>query len=137
MNQNKKKGLMKALKMSVVHVSIFVLSWTPYSVMATWLVFSVQYVQYKKYWLFYNCTKLLFAFIRTVCKMLKDKKKQAQNLCIDAHIKLLHVVFKQRQTSCVKSCQVVPGCIKFSHVLSILSSCVKRSQLETRGTEKI
>ena len=73
LNQNKKKGLMKALKMSVVHVSIFVLSWTPYSVMATWLVFSVQHVQgkclyNKMYWLFYNCNnKKLFTFIRTVC----------------------------------------------------------------------
>ena len=27
---------MKALKMSIVHVSTFVLFWTPYSVMATW-----------------------------------------------------------------------------------------------------
>ena len=35
-NKNKKKSLMKALKMSIIHVVVFVLSWTPYSVMATW-----------------------------------------------------------------------------------------------------
>ena len=27
---------MKALKMSIIHVVVFVLSWTPYTVMATW-----------------------------------------------------------------------------------------------------
>jgi hypothetical protein len=31
-----KKSLMKALKMSLIHVLAFVLSWTPYTVMATW-----------------------------------------------------------------------------------------------------
>jgi L-cystine uptake protein TcyP (sodium:dicarboxylate symporter family) len=35
-NRKKKKSLMKALKMSVIHVVVFVLSWTPYSTMATW-----------------------------------------------------------------------------------------------------
>ena len=35
-NRTKKKSVMKALKMSVIHVVVFVLSWTPYSVMATW-----------------------------------------------------------------------------------------------------
>ena len=30
------KNMMKALKMSIIHVVVFVLSWTPYSVMATW-----------------------------------------------------------------------------------------------------
>ena len=33
---------MKALKMSVVHVVMFVLSWTPYTIMATWLDKGVQ-----------------------------------------------------------------------------------------------
>ena len=36
-NQKKRKSVMKALKMSVVHVVMFVLSWTPYTIMATWL----------------------------------------------------------------------------------------------------
>ena len=31
-----KKSVMKALKMSVIHVLAFVVSWTPYTVMATW-----------------------------------------------------------------------------------------------------
>ena len=31
-----KKSVMKALKMSVIHVVVFVVSWTPYTVMATW-----------------------------------------------------------------------------------------------------
>ena len=31
-----KKRMMKALKMSIVHCALFVLSWTPYTVMATW-----------------------------------------------------------------------------------------------------
>ena len=35
-NRKKKKSVMKALKMSVIHVVVFVLSWTPYSAMATW-----------------------------------------------------------------------------------------------------
>ena len=35
-NKKKKKSVMKALKMSVIHVVVFVLSWTPYSAMATW-----------------------------------------------------------------------------------------------------
>lgn len=35
-NAGKKKGLMKALKMSLLQVLVFVLSWTPYTVMATW-----------------------------------------------------------------------------------------------------
>ena len=35
-NTSKKKSLMKALKMSIIHVAVFVLSWTPYSMMATW-----------------------------------------------------------------------------------------------------
>ena len=30
------KRMMKALKMSTVHCALFVLSWTPYTVMATW-----------------------------------------------------------------------------------------------------
>ena len=34
----KRKSVMKALKMSVVHVVMFGLSWTPYTIMATWLV---------------------------------------------------------------------------------------------------
>ena len=29
---------MKALKMSVIHVVAFIVSWTPYTVMGTWLV---------------------------------------------------------------------------------------------------
>ena len=37
-NHKKRKSVMKALKMSVIHVVMFVLSWTPYSIMATWLV---------------------------------------------------------------------------------------------------
>ena len=36
-NNKKRKSVMKALKMSVVHVVMFVLSWTPYTIMATWL----------------------------------------------------------------------------------------------------
>ena len=35
-NDKKRKSVMKALKMSVVHVVMFVLSWTPYTIMATW-----------------------------------------------------------------------------------------------------
>ena len=35
-NHKKKKSVMKALKMSVIYVAVFVLSWTPYSTMATW-----------------------------------------------------------------------------------------------------
>jgi len=31
-----RKGLMRALKMSLVHVVVFVLCWTPYTTMATW-----------------------------------------------------------------------------------------------------
>ena len=31
-----KDGKMKALKMSIIHVVTFVLSWTPYTFMATW-----------------------------------------------------------------------------------------------------
>ena len=30
------KNMMKALKMSLIHVLVFVFSWTPYTVMATW-----------------------------------------------------------------------------------------------------
>ena len=30
------KSVMKALKMSIIHVLVFVISWTPYTVMATW-----------------------------------------------------------------------------------------------------
>ena len=32
----KQQSLMKALKMSAVHVILFVVSWMPYTVMATW-----------------------------------------------------------------------------------------------------
>ena len=35
-NKHRKKSLMKALKMSIIHMVVFVLSWTPYTVMATW-----------------------------------------------------------------------------------------------------
>ena len=31
-----KKSVMKALNMSIIHVLAFVISWTPYTVMATW-----------------------------------------------------------------------------------------------------
>ena len=31
-----KRSVMKALKMSMIHVMAFVFSWTPYTVMATW-----------------------------------------------------------------------------------------------------
>ena len=31
-----KKGMMKALKMSILHVVTFLFLWTPYTVMATW-----------------------------------------------------------------------------------------------------
>ena len=34
--EKRQKNLMKALKMSIVHCAIFVISWTPYTVMATW-----------------------------------------------------------------------------------------------------
>ena len=34
--KKKKKSIMKALKMSVIHAVVFVLCWTPYSAMATW-----------------------------------------------------------------------------------------------------
>ena len=30
------KGMMKALKMSIIHVVTFLFLWTPYTVMATW-----------------------------------------------------------------------------------------------------
>ena len=36
LNQRKKKSLMKALKMSIIHCSLFIISWTPYTFMATW-----------------------------------------------------------------------------------------------------
>ena len=36
----KSDSAMKALKMSVIHVVTFIAFWTPYSVMATWLVLS-------------------------------------------------------------------------------------------------
>ena len=36
-NHKKRKSMMKALKMSLVHVVMFVLSWTPYTIIATWL----------------------------------------------------------------------------------------------------
>ena len=32
----RKESTMKALKMSIIHVVAFVVSWTPYTVMATW-----------------------------------------------------------------------------------------------------
>lgn len=35
-NAGKKKNLIKALKMSIIQVLVFVISWTPYTVMATW-----------------------------------------------------------------------------------------------------
>ena len=35
-NSNSKKRMLTALKMSIVHCALFVLSWTPYTVMATW-----------------------------------------------------------------------------------------------------
>ena len=31
-----KKRMMTALKMSIVHCALFILSWTPYTVMGTW-----------------------------------------------------------------------------------------------------
>ena len=31
-----KRAVLKALKMSVIHVAFFILSWTPYTVIATW-----------------------------------------------------------------------------------------------------
>ena len=31
-----RKSVMKALNMSIIHVLAFVISWTPYTVMATW-----------------------------------------------------------------------------------------------------
>ena len=34
--RGKTRGVMKALKMSVIHAVTFILSWTPYTVMATW-----------------------------------------------------------------------------------------------------
>ena len=34
--RRKNRNVMKALKMSVIHVVFFVVCWTPYSVMATW-----------------------------------------------------------------------------------------------------
>ena len=36
--RKKRKNIMKALKMSVIHVIFFILSWTPYTAMATWQV---------------------------------------------------------------------------------------------------
>ena len=36
LNQRKKKSLMKALKMSIIHCVVFIISWTPYTFMATW-----------------------------------------------------------------------------------------------------
>ena len=36
--------MMKALKMSIVHCALFVFSWTPYTVMATWYVVGSLYV---------------------------------------------------------------------------------------------
>ena len=32
-----KKSVLKALKMSVIHVTFFILSWTPYTIIGTWL----------------------------------------------------------------------------------------------------
>ena len=34
--EKRQKNLMKALKMSIMHCAVFVMSWTPYTVMATW-----------------------------------------------------------------------------------------------------
>ena len=34
--EKRQKNLMKALKMSIVHCTVFVISWTPYTIMATW-----------------------------------------------------------------------------------------------------
>ena len=31
-----KRAVLKALKMSVIHVAFFILSWTPYTVIGTW-----------------------------------------------------------------------------------------------------
>lgn len=36
LNQRKKRSLMKALKMSIIHCVVFIISWTPYTFMATW-----------------------------------------------------------------------------------------------------
>ena len=36
LSQRKKKSLMKALKMSIIHCVVFIISWTPYTFMATW-----------------------------------------------------------------------------------------------------
>ena len=38
------KRMMKALKMSIVHCALFVFSWTPYTVMATWYVVGSLYL---------------------------------------------------------------------------------------------
>ena len=35
-----KRAVLKALKMSVIHVAFFILSWTPYTVIATWWLLS-------------------------------------------------------------------------------------------------
>ena len=34
--EKRQKNLMKALRMSIMHCAVFVISWTPYTVMATW-----------------------------------------------------------------------------------------------------
>ena len=40
-----KRAVLKALKMSVIHVAFFILSWTPYTVIGTWwLLSSIKFI---------------------------------------------------------------------------------------------
>ena len=43
-HQRKKKSLMKALKMSLIHCVVFIISWTPYTVMATMWVLHLIFI---------------------------------------------------------------------------------------------
>ena len=41
-----KRAVLKALKMAVIHVAFFILSWTPYTVIATWWLLSSIWICY-------------------------------------------------------------------------------------------
>ena len=45
-----KRAVLKALKMSVIHVAFFILSWTPYTVIATWWILSSIWIVFMLWW---------------------------------------------------------------------------------------